>query len=100
LELIMTNLLVLTEEHIPKLPRHAKLRFDKARNKWIINAPERVFELDDIASEVIQLVDGESSIDSIINKLLEKFSGAPREVIAKDVLAMLQPLADKGFIVI
>ena len=96
----MTNLLVLTEEHIPKLPRHAKLRFDKARNKWIINAPERVFELDDNASEVIQLVDGESSIDSIINKLLEKFSGAPREVIAKDVLAMLQPLADKGFIVI
>ena len=96
----MTNLLVLTEEHIPKLPRHAKLRFDKARNKWIINAPERVFELDDIASEVIQLVDGESSIDSIINKLLEKFSGAPGEVIAKDVLAMLQPLADKGFIVI
>ena len=96
----MTNLLVLTEEHIPKLPRHAKLRFDKARNKWIINAPERVFELDDIASEVIQLVDGESTIDSIINKLLEKFSGAPREVIAKDVLAMLQPLADKGFIVI
>lgn len=96
----MTNLLILTEEHIPKLPRHAKLRFDKARNKWIINAPERVFELDDIASEVIQLVDGESSIDSIINKLLEKFSGAPREVIAKDVLAMLQPLADKGFIVI
>ena len=66
----MTNLLVLTEEHIPKLPRHAKLRFDKARNKWIINAPERVFELDDIASEVIQLVDWESSIDSIINKLL------------------------------
>ena len=96
----MTNLLVLTEEHIPKLPRHAKLRFDKARNKWIINAPERVFELDDIASEVIQLVDGESSINSIINKLLEKFSGAPREVIAKDVLAMLQPLADKRFIVI
>ena len=96
----MTNLLVLTEEHIPKLPRHAKLRFDKARNKWIINAPERVFELDDIASEVIQLVDGESSIDSIINKLLKKFSGAPRDVIAKDVLAMLQPLADKGFIVI
>ncbi len=96
----MTDLLILTEEHIPKLPRHAKLRFDKARNKWIINAPERVFELDDIASEVIQLVDGESSIDSIINKLLEKFSGAPREVIAKDVLAMLQPLADKGLIVI
>ena len=45
----MTELLILNEEHIPKLPRHAKLRFDEARNKWIINAPERVFELDDTA---------------------------------------------------
>ena len=47
----MTELLKLNEEHIPKLPRHAKLRFDEARKKWIINAPERVFELDEIASE-------------------------------------------------
>ena len=27
----MTELLTLNEEHIPKLPRHAKLRFDEAR---------------------------------------------------------------------
>ena len=96
----MTVALTLTEEHIPKLPRHAKLRFDKTRNKWFINAPERVFELDEIASEVIQLVDGDSTVGSIIDKLTEKFTGAPREIIAKDVLAMLQPLADKGFIII
>ena len=52
----MTILLTLTEESIPKLPRHAKLRYDEARKKWIINAPERVFELDEIAGEVMQLV--------------------------------------------
>ena len=96
----MTVLLILTEEHIPKLPRHAKLRFDEARKKWIINAPERVFELDKIAGEVIQLVNGESSISVIIDELVKKFDGAPRDVIAKDVLTMLQPLADKGFIIL
>jgi pyrroloquinoline quinone biosynthesis protein D len=96
----MTELLILNEEHTPKLPRHAKLRFDEARKKWIINAPERVFELDDIAGEVIQLVNGKSSIKNIIDELLKKFTGAPREVIAKDVLAMLQPLAEKGFIIV
>jgi len=96
----MTVLLILTEEHIPKLPRHAKLRFDEARKKWIINAPERVFELDKIAGEVIQLVNGESSISVIIDELVKKFDGAPRDVIAKDVLKMLQPLADKGFIIL
>ena len=96
----MTTLLTLDEKHIPKLPRHAKLRFDEARKKWIINAPERVFELDDIAAEIIQLVNGESSIQNIVDKLCEKFEGAPREVISKDTLAMLQSLADKGFIII
>jgi|SRR6056300_491753 len=97
---IMTELLILNEEHIPKLPRHAKLRFDEARQKWIINAPERVFELDEIASEIIQLVNGESSIEIIINTLCKKFEGAPREVISKDTLSMLQSLAEKGFVVI
>ena len=97
---IMTELLTLNEEHIPKLPRHAKLRFDEARKKWIINAPERVFELDEIASEIIQLVNGESSISVIIDALCDKFEGAPREVISKDTLSMLQSLADKGFVII
>ena len=96
----MTKLLNLKENDIPKLPRHAKLRFDEARKKWIINAPERVFELDEIASEVMQLIDGKSSIIDIVDKLVKKFKGASKDVVKKDVLLMLQPLAEKGFIVI
>ena len=96
----MTKLLNLKENDIPKLPRHAKLRYDEARKKWIINAPERVFELDEIAAEVMQLVDGESSIISIVDILVKKFEGASKDIVKKDVLSMLQPLAEKGFIVI
>ena len=96
----MTKLLNLKENDIPKLPRHAKLRFDEARKKWIINAPERVFELDEIASEVMQLIDGKSSIIDIVDKLVKKFEGASKDVVKKDVMFMLQPLAEKGFIVI
>ena len=69
----MTKLLNLKENDIPKLPRHAKLRFDEARKKWIINAPERVFELDEIAAEVMQLIDGKSSIIGIVDILIKKF---------------------------
>ena len=96
----MTKLLNLKENDIPKLPRHAKLRFDEARKKWIINAPERVFELDEIAAEVMQLVNGEASIIDIVDILVKKFKGASKEVVKKDVLSMLQPLAEKGFIVV
>ena len=96
----MTKLLNLKENDIPRLPRHAKLRFDEARKKWIINAPERVFELDEIAAEVMQLIDGKSSIIGIVDILVKKFEGASKDVVKKDVLSMLQPLAEKGFIVI
>jgi hypothetical protein len=48
----------------------------------------------------MQLVNGESSIKEIIDGLVKKFEGASREVIAKDVVAMLQPLAEKGFIIL
>ena len=96
----MTKLLNLKENDIPRLPRHAKLRFDEARKKWIINAPERVFELDEIAAEVMQLVDGKSSIINIVDILVKKFEGASKDIVKKDVLSMLQPLAEKGFIII
>ena len=95
----MVELIKLTLDDIPKLPRHAKLRYDEARKKWIINAPERVFELDEIAGEIMQLLDGMSSINEIVESLLLKFKSATKEQISKDVIIMLQSLADKGFVI-
>ena len=95
----MTKIIKLTKNDVPKLPRHAKLRYDEARKKWIINAPERVFELDEIASEIMQLVDGLLSINKIVKELLKKYKEAPEQEISIDVLSMLQSLADKGFII-
>ena len=95
----MVALVKLKFEDIPKLPRHAKLRYDEARKKQIINAPERVFELDEIAAEIMQMIDGRLSINEIVDKLAIKFEGAPREKISKDVILMLQSLADKGFVI-
>ena len=36
--------------------------------KWIINAPERVFELDEIAAEIMQMIDGNLSINAIVDR--------------------------------
>ena len=95
----MTKLITLEINDKPKLPRHAKLRYDQARKKWIINAPERVFELDEIAAEIMQHVNGFLSIEKIVDKLLKKFNESSKEEITPDVLSMLQVLADKGFII-
>jgi len=79
------------------LPRHAKLKFDETRKVWVILAPERVLAPDEIAVEVLRLCDGVRDVAGIVDELAAKYA-APREEIAGDVVAMLQDLADKGFL--
>ena len=86
-----------SETSRPILPRHAKLKFDETRQRWVILAPERVLAPDDIAVEILQLCDGARSVADIIELLAAKYA-APRDDIGTDVLAMLQDLADKGFL--
>ena len=90
--------LQVTEASRPVLPRHAKLRFDETRKVWVILAPERVLAPDEIAVEVLTLCDGTREVAAMIDELAAKYT-APRDEIGADVIAMLQDLADKGFLV-
>lgn len=81
----------------PILPRHARLKFDETRQVWVILAPERVLAPDEIAVEILQLCDGVRSVADIVDLLAAKYS-ALRDDIGSDVVAMLQDLADKGFL--
>jgi pyrroloquinoline quinone biosynthesis protein D len=74
-----------------------RLRHDTAREQWTVQAPERSFLLDEIAHAVVARCDGRASLSVIIEGLCADFS-APRDVIAQDVTALLQDLADKGVI--
>jgi pyrroloquinoline quinone biosynthesis protein D len=87
-----------SETSHPVLPRHAKLKFDETRQVWVILAPERVLAPDEIAVEVLQLCDGVRNVKQIVDLLAVKYA-ADREAIATDVVAMLQDLADKGFLI-
>src|SRR3979409_2442638 len=81
----------------PVLPRHAKLKFDETRKVWVILAPERVLAPDEIAVEVLQLCGAVPCVEAIIDRLAAKYT-ADRGAISTDVIAMLQDLADKGFL--
>lgn len=56
-------------------------------------APERLMLPDEVAVEVLKLVDGSRSVAAIADELAVRFS-APRGEVLADVLAMLQGLAD------
>ncbi|WP_251977666.1 pyrroloquinoline quinone biosynthesis peptide chaperone PqqD [Salinicola avicenniae] len=78
-----------------RIPRGVRLREDKARGGWVLLAPERVFQLDPIAREVLTRVDGERTIADIVDDLAAAFD-APRERILTDVRAMLLDLMTKN----
>jgi pyrroloquinoline quinone biosynthesis protein D len=77
-----------------RFPPHVKFRFDEKRQAWIVLAPERLLLPDEQAVEILKLVDGERSVDAVIDALAAQFD-APRAEIAGDVQAMLQDLIDK-----
>jgi len=81
----------------PAMPPYIKLRHDAGRNRWIILAPERLFDPDEIAVEVLKLCDGERTVGDIADRLGKEYN-APREDIEADIIAMLQDLADKGVV--
>ncbi len=73
---------------------HVRFRFDETRKAWVVLAPERLLLPDEQAVEILRLIDGERDVDAIIDDLARRFD-APRDVIAGDVLPMLQDLVDK-----
>jgi pyrroloquinoline quinone biosynthesis protein D len=82
---------------VPRLAPHTTFRHDATRNAWVLLAPERLLLPDEQAVEILQLADGSRSVDAIVDSLAQRYA-APREVIAGDVLALFQDLADKALV--
>jgi pyrroloquinoline quinone biosynthesis protein D len=78
---------------VPRFPRGTRFRFDATRQAWVILAPERLMMPDEIAVEVLKLVDGALPVTTIADQLAARY-GAPHNEILADILVMLQELAD------
>ena len=89
--------LMVTQKTRPHLPAYLKLRHDAGRGRWVLLAPERILTPDETAVAVLKLCDGKRTVEEMTEALAKDYA-APVEVIRKDVLELLQGLADKGYI--
>jgi pyrroloquinoline quinone biosynthesis protein D len=88
---------IITAASTPGLPPHIKLRHDAGRGRWHVLAPERVFEPDPIAVEILKRCDGVATVASMAETLAKEYN-APVQDITADIISMLQELADKGVV--
>ncbi len=87
----------LSSDSRPRLVAHARLQHDAVRDRWVVQAPERLFVLDEIAYAVVSRCGNGLSVAEIAAALSAEFD-APVDEILGDVLALLQDLADKGIV--
>lgn len=87
----------LADDAVPKLPRGVRLSYDEARQRWLLLAPERLYELNDVALAVLKLVDGRRSLAAIAGELAQTYN-ADAAVILADAKELVHGLAQKRLI--
>lgn len=92
-------MIAISDTAIPRIPRGVRLSQDRVRNRWVLLAPERILELDEIAQAVLLLCDGVHDVAGISTELAKTYHAETAEIMI-DVKEMLGGLVAKHFVVL
>jgi pyrroloquinoline quinone biosynthesis protein D len=80
----------------PRLVDGARLQYDDVREEHLLLIPEGAVRLNATAAQVLELCDGERSVDDVAAALSERYGGAD---VGDDVRELLGGMAQKGLVV-
>ena len=80
----------------PTLANGVRLHHDKVREQYVLLFPEGALVLNDTAVEVLELCDGERSLDDVAAVLSERYEGAD---VKDDVSELLDGIGERGLVV-
>ena len=80
----------------PRLVTGARLRYDDVREEHVLLIPEGAVRLNPTAAEVLELCDGERSLEEIVGALSARYDGAD---VRDDVVELVDDMAQRGLVV-
>jgi pyrroloquinoline quinone biosynthesis protein D len=80
----------------PRLATGARLRYDDVREEHLLLIPEGAVRLNETAAQVLELCDGERSLDDIVGALSARYEGAD---VRDDVLELVDAMAQRGLVI-
>ena len=80
----------------PRLATGARLAYDDVREEHVLLIPEGAVRLNPTAAEVLELCDGERSLDDIAGALSARYKGAD---LRDDVLELVDAMTQRGLVV-
>jgi coenzyme PQQ biosynthesis protein PqqD len=80
----------------PRLAIGARLQYDDVRQEHLLLVPEGAVRLNRTAAEVLELCDGELSLDEIVDALCARYDDAD---LRDDVRELLDGMAQRGVVI-
>ena len=80
----------------PRLVTGARLRYDEVREEHVLLVPEGAVRLNPTAAAVLELCDGERSVDEIVGTLSARYEGSD---LRDDVQGLVDGLTQRGLVV-
>jgi pyrroloquinoline quinone biosynthesis protein D len=80
----------------PRLVTGARLRYDEVREEHLLLIPEGAVRLNPTAAEVLELCDGERSLDEIVRTLSTRYEGFD---LRDDVEELIDGMTQRGLVV-
>ena len=80
----------------PRLATGARLQYDDVREEHLLLVPEGAVRLNPTAVAVLELCDGERSLDDIVGTLSARYEGAD---VRDDILELVDAMAQRGLVV-
>ncbi len=80
----------------PRLATGARLRYDEVRDEHLLLIPEGAVRLNPTAVAVLELCDGERTLEEIVIALSRRYDGAD---LGDDVHQLVEAMAQRGLVV-
>jgi coenzyme PQQ biosynthesis protein PqqD len=80
----------------PRLVTGARLQYDEVREEHMLLVPEGVVRLNPTAAEVLELCDGERSLEEIVDTLSGRYEGSD---LRSDVQGLVDGMTQRGLVV-
>ena len=82
-------------EDAPRIAGRFRLQYEQAQSAWVLLYPEGMVKLSASAGEIMQRIDGKTTLDALIRDLEAAFPGA---ALRQDVLEFVQVAHERGWI--
>ena len=80
----------------PCLVTDARLRYDEVREEHLLLVPEGAVRLNPTAAQVLELCDGDRSLEEIVGVLAARYEGAD---VGEDVRDLVDAMTQRGLLV-